>query len=335
MAGGVRAPRSYMFAYFISVLVRLSKRWPWFFGFFLYGILNYRFRFEDRFFAWANDKLDERTPELVSMILNTWQQAPPLTVPIIGTLLVISASFLIVAIKLRTAPANGTHIPEDAQNDWTERKQVEIYVLANASANLETPTTSPTDQEPQLTRLRELRDAIENEELDAQLNLEKPMWSTVTLRDFEQYVAATSKFYWQEVLHRWQARQDHSHPAATPDWKIGQAMDYVAEQLGYGGEEDIDKKYQNPAMLLTSKAASGDVELWGKRMVGPLKAESVRRKIEKEDWKNRELTVWASQPYVRKSQTTSIGHGNDPQGLTDLYVNEAEIRSIEWQQESI
>ncbi len=73
-----------MFAYFISVLVRLSKRWPWFFGFFLYGILNDRFQFEDKFFAWANDKLDERTPELVSMILDVWQQAPPLTVPIIG-----------------------------------------------------------------------------------------------------------------------------------------------------------------------------------------------------------------------------------------------------------
>lgn len=108
--------------------------------------------------------------------------------------------------RIRSTAPQKTGEPE--RNDhWTERKQLEIYVLANASGGVD-PIALPVDKDPQLTRLRELKDAITRDELDATLNGERPnVMSTVTLQSFEQYVAATNKQYWQEVLHRWQARQ--------------------------------------------------------------------------------------------------------------------------------
>lgn len=117
-----------------------------------------------------------------------------------------------------------------SKDHWTERKQVEIYVLANASAHQE-PTALPVDKDPQLSRLRELKDAITRGELDAAINGERPnVMSAISLESFEQYVAATNKPYWVEVLQSWQKRQssatarisliDLAKEAVTRDWNI-------------------------------------------------------------------------------------------------------------------
>lgn len=93
---------------------------------------------------------------------------------------------------------------------WTERKQLEIYVIANAASGTN-PNALPVVDDPQLTRLRELKDAITLGELDATINGARPnVWSTVSLQSFEQYVAATNKPYWMEILQRWQERQSSS-----------------------------------------------------------------------------------------------------------------------------
>lgn len=145
------------------------------------------------------------------------------------------ASFLVLAILTLASlvwpwfSKNRTTVSEN-KDHWTERKQVEIYVLANASAHQE-PTALPVDKDPQLTRLREMKDAITLGELDATLNGERPnAMSTISLESFQQYVAATNKPYWVEILHRWQARQssptsrisllDLAREAEARGWKI-------------------------------------------------------------------------------------------------------------------
>jgi len=142
------------------------------------------------------------------------------------------------------------------KDHWTERKQVEIYVLANASAHQE-PTALPVDKDPQLTRLREMKDAIKLGELDAALNGERPnAMSTISLESFQQYVSATNKPYWVEVLQRWQKRQsfltsrisllDLAKEAEARDWKIldptsSHVVDFfdAIRQLGVDGSVGI------------------------------------------------------------------------------------------------
>ena len=103
--------------------------------------------------------------------------------------------------KGQTAPAAP---PAD---HWANRMRLEISVLANLSAHRE-PNASPISGEPENSRLRELKDAIDAGDLEAELNGPKPnVMSTVTLKDFEQCIAATNKPYWIEVLNRWQLVQ--------------------------------------------------------------------------------------------------------------------------------
>ena len=94
---------------------------------------------------------------------------------------------------------------------------MEISALANVSAGRQ-PTDGPINKDPENSRLRELKDAINSVELDAELNGESTnWWSTVTLHDFTIYVAATNKPYWVEVLHRWQAGRTASEDEQDVD----------------------------------------------------------------------------------------------------------------------
>ena len=109
-----------------------------------------------------------------------------------------------------------TEKPERTDH-WTEREQLEISILANVSDGLD-PYNSPIDSDPALSRLRELKDAILTDGIDASINGERPnVKSTVSLKSFKQYVAATNKPYWVEVLQRWEARQKRDQKPKEPD----------------------------------------------------------------------------------------------------------------------
>ena len=90
------------------------------------------------------------------------------------------------------------------------------------------------------------------------------------------------------IKERSKAKRNHA-PLIEPNWRIGEAMDYVADRLGTS-EQDIDTRYRNPARLLTRQATAGKVHVWGKRISshGP---ELDRREIPAEEWRNRELLI--------------------------------------------
>jgi hypothetical protein len=127
----------------------------------------------------------------------------------------------------------------------------------------------------------------------------------------------------------------------VPDWRICEAMDYIAAQFGNENEENLNKKYLGPRRLLTEKARSGEIQVWGKRMVAYDQAELSRRQIPASDWNDREISIWACQPYTIQAQTDPVGQGNMQQ-LTDLRVRSSQIESVfkdisrsakSWQQE--
>lgn len=119
-----------------------------------------------------------------------------------------------------------------------------------------------------------------------------------------------------------------------PDWKIVDAMDFIAAIYGNATEEDLDKKYLEPTRLLTSKARSGEIQVWGKRIFDDDNAELSQRQMKQSDWEDIELSIWAC--------TTSAGHSHtepasqqEVQQFTDLHVNESQIKDIRWQSEDI
>ena len=120
----------------------------------------------------------------------------------------------------------------------------------------------------------------------------------------------------------------------VPDWRICEAMDYIAAQFGNENEQDIDKKYLDPTRLLTAKARSGEIQIWGKRILGQSQAEIASREISANEWNNRELLVWACVPTALKAQTRDVGQ-DTAQQLTDLHVNEFQIKKIPWRKENI
>ena len=118
-----------------------------------------------------------------------------------------------------------------------------------------------------------------------------------------------------------------------PNWRIGEAMEYVAKELGSENEHDVDAKYNGPAGLLTSKALAGEIQIWGKRLIAERKPELAQREIAPNEWNERELLIWACQPYTRKAQTRSVSQLATQQ-FTDLYVNKAQIKEISWRGEN-
>jgi len=119
----------------------------------------------------------------------------------------------------------------------------------------------------------------------------------------------------------------------VPDWRICEAMDYLAKELGSEKEQDVDAKYSGPAGLLTSKALAGEIQIWGKRLIAENKPELAQREIAPSEWKERELLIWACQPYTRKAQTRSVSQLATQQ-FTDLYVNKSQIKEIPWRGEN-
>ena len=223
-------------------------------------------------------------------VVTAWlRQQDPIILFVIG--LCTFAAMVIIFERLaarrhrrRSAAPQKTGKPE--RNDhWTERKQLEIYVLANASSGVD-PIALPVDKDPQLTRLRELKDAITRDELDATLNGDRPnVMSTISLQSFEQYVSATNKLYWVEVLHRWQARQnkepnqqantrkERANVISKHDVSLRDAIYYIATRkwgelkaLTSGNLEadqatidSVEKAWKDAQQA----ACDGDLPIWG------------------------------------------------------------------------
>lgn len=152
-------------------------------------------------------------PEDATSRLTAWVQwlgldALPVWLRAVGgvALLTMAALYWIV-LKYRQSVARSDH--------WAERNQLEISVIANVSAGRES-TAMPIDSDPENSRLRELKDAIEQDLLIATLkdgNVD--VWAKVNLGAFRDYVTASSKPYWIEVLRRWEARQMQAAASAN------------------------------------------------------------------------------------------------------------------------
>ena len=77
-------------------------------------------------------------------------------------------------------------------------------------------------------------------------------------------------------------------------------MDYIAAELGNEDEECLDDKYLEPTRLLTTKARSGEIQVWGKRIFSTDNAELSSRVIEPSDWNDIEVSIWACTPSSRR-----------------------------------
>jgi hypothetical protein len=212
---------------------------------------------------------------------------------------------------------------------WAERDPLEIGVLAAVSAGQE-----PYPEQLNglaISRLRELKNAITRWELPAQIVGESAdQHARVTLSEFRSYIAATNRHYWTETLSRWEERQSHYKVFGKDDWRIDQAMEHIATELGLGDMQDIGKKYNTPASLLTRAFREGRAKAWGVRVLSRDSAELTRRAIPPSEWADRELIpLNATLPHTRVAQTKSVGAAM-LQPFSDLHVNEAAIRSIKW-----
>ena len=223
---------------------------------------------------------------------------------------------------------------------WAERKRLEISVIANLSAHRE-PNASPIAGEPENSRLRELKDAIEAGQFDAEINGPKPnVMSTVTFADFEMYVAATNKPYWVEVLHCWQLVQN------PPAGKLAEALKakriplltfldlvreadwQVLDPQGYGGFDLIHG--------LSEAAGLGDISLLGKpidrQMPSFIKSEKLQR-IPPVAWTNQEIDTLSCFKFKNPGYVIGLRDDNaetatkvDPgnrlayQGYADLHI---------------
>ena len=127
--------------------------------------------------------LDEATGNLASWLKPLGQEPAKSILFWIGIVVIVIALILPIRTLLgridkridQTRPVDATPV-----DHWAERMRLEISVIANVSANRE-PTASPIDKDPENSRLRELKDAIDAGELDAEINGEKAsVWSKVT-----------------------------------------------------------------------------------------------------------------------------------------------------------
>jgi len=199
-----------------------------------------------------------------------------------------------IAIKLmkRVGDTLDKHAPSEEApptDHWAERQRLEISVIANVSVGRE-PTDIPIDKDPENSRFRELKDAIDTDEMDSDLHGDCANFlSTVTLDEFTMYVAATNKPYWIEVLHRWQAAQPLSHQqgeklkrripllefleiAKMHGWDVMEADGYegfdlihgITEAAGLGDLVILGKKINQhmPSLTLTARLQEIPSEFW-------------------------------------------------------------------------
>lgn len=151
---------------------------------------------------------------------------------------------------------------------WAERKRLEISVIANISAHRE-PNASPIAGEPENSRLRELKDAIDEGHLDAEINGPKPnATSTVTLKDFVLYVAATNKTYWKELLDRWQAVQILSDDPSDELKKRIPLLEFLEIAKMHGWDVMEADGYEGFDLIhgITEAAGLGDLVVLGKKI---------------------------------------------------------------------
>jgi hypothetical protein len=147
------------------------------------------------------------------------------------TFLAIAALYWIARIYQRSA-ADSDH--------WAERNQLEISVIANVSAGRES-TAMPIDSDPENSRLRELKDAIEQGTLDATLKKGRgDMWAKVALGAFNDFVAASNKPYWIKVLDRWEARQMQAAASAST-FSASLSVRDAVQELAPQNTPDIDE----------------------------------------------------------------------------------------------
>jgi len=129
----------------------------------------------------------------------------------------------------------------------------------------------------------------------------------------------------KSTANLWAEREEY-----VPDWYIVEAMDFIAVQIGIAETHNLDKKYLEPTRLLTSKARSGEIQVWGKRIFGKDNTELSPRLIEQSDWEDIEVSIWACSPSSRRPHTQSASQ-RETQQFTDLNVNESQIKRIRWQ----
>jgi hypothetical protein len=151
-------------------------------------------------------------------------------------------------------PATAPAVNRQLRDTWQERDRLELYVIACLSVGVE--ATLPVEQEPQLSRLRFLKDAIVSGELEATLARSSPdapdVWATVTRSDLEFFAKARKHGDLVQLVQKWKQTERERPDVRSADVKAG-----VLLRLAELRREGV--KRRNAATELTLVEM---VELW-------------------------------------------------------------------------
>ena len=159
----------------------------------------------------ASVPFDQATGNLLSWLKQLGQQPYKSILFWLGLALILMAMIVYIRTLLARIERRigQTALTRKALADhWAERARLEISVIANVSAGRE-PTDFPIAKDPENTRFRQLKDAVNTGDLKAaDLHGDRANAMTaVTIYEFRQFARRTGKDYWEEVLARWEAKQ--------------------------------------------------------------------------------------------------------------------------------
>lgn len=168
-----------------------------------------------------------------------------------------------------------------------------------------------------------------------------PLSNTVSIA-FIVIIIIFAHSYWKEINVTTPAPAPEQK-RFEPDWSIGEAIAYVVAVLYPDSDPshiNYNAEYKLAPEELVKKIKSGDLLIWGKQVQRRVGTSDLTVNIDQEqlnldDWKHRELLpLEASIPTAKNPQTRSVGRSDDHIQFTDLYVNESQVKGVDWRGES-
>lgn len=273
----------------------------------------------------------QRTMGLAERFLH-WLFQTPWWVP---TLLALLLAVVVILLSGWGNERGHTSLPDSINNldsdDWADSERVEIYVLANVAAGRE-PFSLKLHGGTALARLRELKTAIDSQEMPALLRSERAnIHTAVSLSDFG--IWASDKSHWFDVVKTWS--DHHASPSTLHDVWLLDAVHYVAG-MEWGEHFDLLDAIQTDEggssgsahIIEATKhviqwASDGSLVVWGRTgLYGPITP------IENEYWRYygfEFLSMYYEDP---ESLTTQHERGPQSSVMCCLKVTKSEVEAL-------